>query len=868
MDYLTAKGIETRTGVELDSLPGFLTKELLDNAVDSVESQHLAKPEIIIRISKTDSFVQLNVSNTSNETQVFSKRRLESIFNFDRTYRRNQYKITRGALGDAFKEIICIPYALARENKIVGWNQPLIIRDNQRAFKVNLVINQITKHFHSKIYEQELKFDLKNDLSAGTIDVQICLPLTNNPNSIIERLREFLILYAFLNPHIGFSFYIQDEFLKFPQTQPILAKWSNQTSIYHYSVQEFEDFISGLENHILQIYNVLYNTRFREVSNLPKAAFPQMTIGQLKQSPKDIEKIYKLLRNRLVTNMGPPAEISLPFNTTQSVRRKAIVDRIKQVGISCKLVKYKQKSAYYNMTKNDVQIPFFYEVTIIHSNFDDIRANLDLTESLNTSTMPNNYPVFCGDYEDTFEWYSGKSDNPQNGTSIMDIFRKYGYSHGQECKKKHSIIIANLISPRIDFRSYGKSTIDVMPFAGVIAEITAKACRGGGGGNSDGNQDKKKASEIFQNYLKGRLRQVQNDPKVKLTDPWNTSTPVYRIRPVLEKAGLGHLKRKYLQGLVRKVCVEKLKRNREDFGIYEKAHAQLYFKGEIYDVTYDNLREITKVGFAILVIEKSGVVKLLASYANNYGLALCETTGFLSDNAKKLCELSYQNGANVAILTDNDMSGRLIASKVPKVPRIGITLQTLKRLRIPLEEVAENLSKKSAHADKVTEAFSKGDIKITEDDWTFLNGGDYGRRIEIDNVIGYVGAKRFWEDFIIKDFRSLFPLHDYTRSIDIPEYVVPMPLQKLNDLVRHTGTMVFKSRREELLNKLSNIRGGLLFDRTNRILPEYTIGEYEENLAVQSRKIVESNETMRPLVKGCQDLLNRMQRSLKNRRRL
>jgi hypothetical protein len=76
------------------------------------------------------------------------------------------------------------------------------------------------------------------------------------------------------------------------------------------------------------------------------------------------------------------------------------------------------------------------------------------------------------------------------------------------------------------------------------------------------------------------------------------------------------------------------------------------------------------------------------------------------------------------------------------------------------------------------------------------------------------------------------------------------------------------SRREQLLNKLSNIRGGLLFDRTNRILPEYNIGEYEENLAVQSRKIVESNETMRPLVKGCQDLLNRMQRGKKNRRSL
>ena len=44
---------------------------------------------------------------------------LQSIFSFDTFYssKRNQYKISRGALGDAFKGILCIPYVLAREQQ-------------------------------------------------------------------------------------------------------------------------------------------------------------------------------------------------------------------------------------------------------------------------------------------------------------------------------------------------------------------------------------------------------------------------------------------------------------------------------------------------------------------------------------------------------------------------------------------------------------------------------------------------------------------------------------------------------------------------------------------------------------------------------
>ena len=190
----------------------------------------------------------------------------------------------------------------------------------------------------------------------------------------------------------------------------------------------------------------------------------------------------------------------------------------------------------------------------------------------------------------------------------MELLEKYGYSkYTEKCKKPGSIITVNLWSPKIEYTDYGKSQINLKPFSKAIAETLYKMCSGGSGGkgltDDNNGSDKQRAIEIFTDFLKNRHIQVLNDPELKNTDRWNTSTPVYRIRPILEKNGLGHLTRKYLQGLVRTIC-NRLGVKREDLGIYEATRAQLYFKGGIYDVSLEQLAEIKKKGADILIIEK------------------------------------------------------------------------------------------------------------------------------------------------------------------------------------------------------------------------------------------------------------------------
>jgi hypothetical protein len=177
MDYVTLEGIENRTGIEKQNAYAFV-KELLDNAIDFLETEHIgisqkkdqkametiaAEVQVYVSREEDNKFLQITVVNSNQYGKaVFSKDMLQSIFNFETFYssKRNQYKITRGALGDAFKEILCIPYALAREQwqgqqSSIEWNEPLIITTRvnriQQTFLVYLVIDRISQTISSEI---------------------------------------------------------------------------------------------------------------------------------------------------------------------------------------------------------------------------------------------------------------------------------------------------------------------------------------------------------------------------------------------------------------------------------------------------------------------------------------------------------------------------------------------------------------------------------------------------------------------------------------------------------------------------------------------------------------------------------------------
>jgi hypothetical protein len=192
------KGIENRTGIEREHAYEFMLKELLDNSVDYFETQHIAaaatttidtrQPKIHVTIKKTEpseKIICIAVSNTnyhhdtittaanSNTTTTtskatFSKEMLNYIFRSGTYYssKRNQFKITKGALGDALKEVLCIPYVLAHENEINNWNYPLKIYAAGKIFQIHLDIDRINQRTHLEI-DDDKSYDDSEEITVS-----------------------------------------------------------------------------------------------------------------------------------------------------------------------------------------------------------------------------------------------------------------------------------------------------------------------------------------------------------------------------------------------------------------------------------------------------------------------------------------------------------------------------------------------------------------------------------------------------------------------------------------------------------------------------------------------------------------------------
>jgi hypothetical protein len=872
MDYITLEGTENRTGVGNENLYGLILKELLDNAVDSHETQsgkeQLREAEVEVTITKEDKVLRIVVRNSNDYGKApFSKARLEYIFKPGIFYssKRNQHKISRGALGDAFKEILCIPYALAiKYNNTEEWKQPLTITtkvDNTRQiFLVSLKIDRISQTIYPEVQELKTK---EEEAESSFTEIEVRLPLIEDILDL-DKLSRFLINYSTINTHISFIFNLpvsssppfassasesspQQNTISFPRVQQINTRWTNISSIYYYSLSEFQSFIFGLNKGYddLPIHSILQKT-FREGSNMKKAGLTEMSVSQLKKNPQYIDQLYMQLRNTMKP-ISLPSNLSLPFDTNRKKRMEAIKKRLEQrPSFKVSDIKYKSQYGYYKSkdsnNNNGIEFPFYFEIAIVSSN--SIPYYLDFAESLNFSVMPGNYSFLIGSNSETFHWQTQsdrKNGSHHKSRSIFDILEYYGYSHNQDkCKKPHTLIIANLISPRIDYKSYGKSNIDLSPFAEVIAETAVKACSGCGVGSSSPSKESVSVIGMLRGLLKERLEAVKQDPTLKEKQKWTQSTVFYHLRPILLHYGFSpeSIDRQYITSEIKNVCEQDLGVKREDLGITAADRAQLYFNGRWYDVGLEEIKNLVKYGTDMLIIEKEGVVKQLAPFADKKGIALLNTRGFLTEYASILSEQASKNGCNIAILTDFDASGLLIANNIPHVYRIGIDFDTLDYFNLSPSQVEEKYKPKQNHLKPLL------NLRANCTDKKLYAKVEYvsENRIEIDSVMAAVNDNAAFSEFIFSKLEDKFPTRDYNRAIDIPEYVMPLCLEVLNNQVREKCMSILQNEREKLKEQFSNTRGFL------------DIKQYSISIPNLLRKKIEGDNRIKPLLSDIESL--------------
>ncbi len=199
MDYTTVKGIHQRTGVDKPHLVPFVLKELLDNAVDFIEKYGHNSSNHIVKVKLTKG--KILVANSNFGIEAFTGDMLKSIFSFDRFYseKRNIYKISRGNLGDALKEILCVPYALALSEQIEDWNEPLVITGNKLSHAIHLTIDRVEQTVTANIQTQA-KVASEEELTT----IEFRFPFQEQDQKIGKDLVNVLIDYGILNPHISF----------------------------------------------------------------------------------------------------------------------------------------------------------------------------------------------------------------------------------------------------------------------------------------------------------------------------------------------------------------------------------------------------------------------------------------------------------------------------------------------------------------------------------------------------------------------------------------------------------------------------------------------------------------------------------------
>lgn len=310
-------------------------------------------------------------------------------------------------------------------------------------------------------------------------------------------------------------------------------------------------------------------------------------------------------------------------------------------------------------------------------------------------------------------------------------------------------------------------------------------------------------------YILKRRKEVGQNSGLLRTDIKNVNRIFYILRDPMQKYGWEtdgwtdpkKVRRKVVISYVKDVCDE-LGIRRADLGIVTDNVGYLYYKGKQHTVGIDHLKSLMQMGTDILIVEKQDVALSLSPLAKDYGIALLSTRGFLTENATDLAKLANDNGANIAILTDYDISGAVIAAKVPQVHRIGIDEQTLEDLHIlgDIAKLEEEYTPNPSHLGHIRE----NPYDFEDLDLDYLES----KRIEIDIVMEHVGNERFWE-WVLDKLEQQFPTRNYNRVISLPEayQYTPDEIDDLNIKVKNYISDMITPLIDEKTQELDNYEG-------------------------------------------------------------
>lgn len=513
---MTHKGLTEHIGTSSTQFHMYIAKEDLDNSADYLENTYTNTDDIraisiFVKTTDTDLIFTVRNSNPNNERTAFQTN-LKDIVNYDyfTSTKKNKFRIGRGAIGDATKPKLSIPYAMLYERGHIfnGMAAPLTITYNNQRSKISLA----TSKFITNKLEAIIKTELRPSNQTPYTEVQLIVPRGGLSSNLVQELKEYCLDYSIFSTHIRFYFDFNGEKIITPNNAIESSTWTNEITAWAYTDNEFLIYIENLANQSISVSTAL--TGFRELRWLPKE-WTQKKLNELSTNEKT-----GLLRE-LKGHSTPMKELSIPYGgnkDSDELRKDALYKRIAAIYD----VKPRQKAQYrvvherYISPDRTVNFPYVFEAIAIP--FSDIwDASPTFIGAVNNSVSIVNRGKSLYDGSYTFK-KKGKQCHAWNLTGILDYW--YGYYVRDSSKSHPCVIAANLLTPKVQWRDQGKSTLVIEPFANTIAETISKVMgkiptfHGYGIGKSskcEPEVERKIAIDYLRDFLRDRREKVEAD---------------------------------------------------------------------------------------------------------------------------------------------------------------------------------------------------------------------------------------------------------------------------------------------------------------------------------------------------------------------
>ncbi len=385
-----------------------------------------------------------------------------------------------------------------------------------------------------------------------------------------------------------------------------------------------------------------------------------------------------------------------------------------------------------------VNFPYVFEVIVIP--FDDIWANYPtFIGSVNNSVSIINRGKSL--YDGVYRFNDkGKVLTAWNMDGILD--RWYGYRVRDSSKSWPCVIACNLLTPKVQWKEQGKSTLVIEPFADTIINTVSKVmkkiptfhgmgpCKSTTKSKKEDDSGKpKKLDKIgcLRKFLEDRHTQFEIesntiDPEIMLKDRTSQSDVYYTLRQTLfpendivETPGT----RKYITARINSECKSLFKRHgqagkkREDLGITAGHRAELYYMGNNQNISLDNVKLLAKYGTDAIFIEKEDGVILLDEPANIYGFALINTHGHMTEYGKEFVKAFTEENVSSVSFTDLDAAGVAIAAGAGRgIPRIGVTDEMLEYFGLERKDVDEEYTPTKSQITRVQKLVQKYELGL------------------------------------------------------------------------------------------------------------------------------------------------------------